>query len=696
MWRAWKTAIIKRMRRLSTLVFLPLLLAFGAAYAQECVLPASPPPDKSRVVFILDTSGSMQGLGDGQANIFAKVQGAMLRGMRATQAPGSVELLTFDRGPRQRNTFAWPADQQAFEKTVNRLKADGSNTWLYASMQAMFKSLKSRSDTATTVYVITDGIDNNPSRAATIQTALDAFNESRGPFDRLYYVALGVKVPAQVKESFGKTSFAQAIELLLNQPPDFTSAQLSPVIVNVGPDGTFPLKRPAGSKLVLESNNLGGGMVSIDNPDGAGTQVRLKIDGSVPGGTVGYMCLFMPGGPDGLGGTLEIQNNLLLRFKRDTPPLPGEVVAPVDVLGTLVLLNPEVNRTLKRGQSATLRYKAVKGPVTVELERIPTELEARLPDQVVSLLEGEEVTLVVKDKALGHGQKAAPVLQLNNEQPLKVPDFTGVVTKPFPWWTLIIPVILIIPLILWLRRDKRPFDPYALSINRALLVTLHSQNGRLKTHPLRKDHLDIGQAFKENKLRGLILERYRPEIAEEDQVVLDNSDLKSMRQYATQQMQRAARLEAQPERLRLHKDTQPPGTFLDIQETLALGQLYVFTDFTPPPPRVRPAAPPPEPPIEVIVTLLDGTDMKDLELPLEDVDLADVYGNPNLRGLIVRREPGLLRLRGLEAGMQLRHISRQFRPGDALPLAVMLDLSTQTGPYQLRIRDKASLARMQR
>lgn len=664
---------------------LSLLLASGLAAAQDCVLPVSPPPDRSRVVFILDTSGSMQGLGDSRANVFAKVQGAILRGMRATQAPGSVELQTFDRGPRERFSFRWPKDQAAFERTVNGLKADGSNTWLYSSMQAMFSSLKAQKDTATTVYVITDGIDNNPGRSASIRTALDAFNLIRGPFDKLYYIALGERVPGNVKALFDETSFAQAIELAVNQPPDFTAARLSPGVVNVGSDGRFPLKRPPGTTLALESSDLGGGTVSLGTT-GSADQVKLNIQGTVPAGTVGFLCMYLPDG----------QQNLLLRFQHDTPPRAGEAPVPVDVLGTLVLLNPDVNRTLRRGQTAELRYRAVKGPVTVEVGPVPRGLEVRLPDQVVSLLEGQVVTLRVTDRALAHRQTATPALRLNDERPFPVPGFTGVVPRPFPWWWFLPVFPLLIGLVLWLRRDRRPFTPYALSVNRALLVTLHAENGRVKTRPLGRDHLDIGPAFREDTLRGLMLERFRPELPQDEQVVLDNSDVNSVRRYAAQQLTRAARLEAQPERLRLQVDGQPTGTFLQVQETLALGQRYLFTPYEPPRARVRPVAPPPEPPIEVIVTLLDGQDMRDLELPVDDVDLSDVFGNANLRGVVVRREPGALRLRGLGAGMGLRHISRQFQAGDPLPLAVMLDLSTPAGPYQLRIRDKASLARLQR
>ena len=399
----------------------PLLAALclgslGEAAAQACVLPSSPPPSRSRVVFILDTSGSMQGLGDGRANIFARVQGAILRGMRAAQAPGSVELLTFDKGPRQRRSFAWPSQRGEFERAVNGIRADGSNTWLYTSMQSMFASLQSRDDTATTVYVLTDGIDNNPDRAATIATALAAFNVTRGNFDKLYYVGLGVQVPAEVKAQFAQTTFAQAVELPLNTPPDLTSALLLPGMVNVSPDASFAFCRPQGTRLSLESGNVGGGQVTILNPEGAGDRVKLGIQGSVPAGSVGYVCADLPDG----------EQRLLLRFEQTTPPPSGAPAPQPPALGTLRLLNPDFRRELKRGEKAVLRYQAVNGPVTVEVAQAPDEITAQLPDTVVSLLEGQQVELTLTDLTLRGGQQAAPSLRLNNAATQAVPAVVGV------------------------------------------------------------------------------------------------------------------------------------------------------------------------------------------------------------------------------------------------------------------------------
>lgn len=658
----------------------------GSALAQECVLPSSPPPDRSRVVFILDTSGSMQGLGDGQANIFGKVQAAIVRGMRATQAPGSVELLTFDKGPRQRFSFPWPARQGQFEKTVNALQADGANTWLYASMTNMFTSLVNRDDTATTVYVITDGQDNNPNKAETVRTALDAFNVSRGPFDKLFYIALGAAIPAEVEQAFAETDFAQTIKLKLNQAPDFTSSLLAPGMVNVDEKGTFPYRRPANTTLELESPNIGGAEVTIANPTGQGEKVELKIDGRVAAGAVGYMCAHLPDG----------NQNILLRFQRETPPAPIEKQVPVQVLGTLKLLNPNEPNRLKRGQSTTWRYRAEGGPVTVELLKVPPEIEAALPDAVVSLLPGQIVTVKVTDKSLVQDQQAAPTLKINDQSPLKVPPVQGVVPRPFPWYWLLLPLLLI-PLIWWLRRELRPLEPYALSIDKTLRrVSLHDKAGWKKTKVMRRDTRDIGEWFRQPRLRGLVLQRFRPEPEDGEEVILDNSNLKSIRSYGVERLRRAVKLQAQPELLRLQKDKREPGDFLLLEENLERQLLYIFTDIERPKVRVRPPEAPPEPPIEVIVSFLAGQQMQELELPLGDVDLADVFGHEGLRGVVVRREPGLLRLRALDPGMTLRHISRPFQPGEALPLAVMLDLRSADGHYQIRVRDKGSMARYQR
>ena len=662
----------------------------GVAAAQDsekCVLPSSPPPDRSRVVFILDTSGSMQGLGDGQANIFGKVQDAIVKGMRDMQAPGSVELLTFDKGPRERMSFLWPAQKDVFERSVKGLQANGSNTWLYASMNSMFSSLKSRNDTVTTVYVITDGKNNDPSKEATIHTALDNFNVTRGPFDRLYYIALAAEVPQDVQQAFNDTTYAQFLRLALNQAPDFTSSSIAPGLVNVRNDGTFPFKRPANSRLELDSPDLGGAQVSIANAVGAGDRVRLKIEGNVAAGVVGYMCVHLPG-------SAKMQN-VLLRFQEETPPRKQPPPVKQEKLGTLQLLNPDDHPILKKGQTATWRYRAVGGPVTVELAGVPGEITATLPDQMVSLQAGQEMTVTVSNVGLTDGQKAAPRLKLNDATLLNVPVVQGRVPKPFPWhWFLLL--LIPIPIFLWWQRNKRPLHPYALSIDKSLRVSIHDPAGWKATRIMRQDVGDVGQLFRLNHLKGLRLERFKPEIPDDEIVQLDNSDLNSIRRYTAQQMKREVKLQAQPDLLRLQKEGLDAGQFLALQEVLVPGQLYLFTQIQPPPARVRPAQLPPEPPIEVIVTLLKGQLMQDMELPLEDVDLADVFGEEALRQLVVRREPGLLRLRQLHPSMTLTHISRTFTPGDALPLAVMLHLTTPAGPFQVRIQDKASLSRYAR
>lgn len=673
--------------KLAVVCMVGYMLVSGAAGAQtseKCVLPSSPPPDRSRVVFILDTSGSMQGLGDGQANIFGKVQNAIVKGMREMQAPGSVELLTFDRGPRERRSFVWPGQKDAFERSVKGLQADGSNTWLYASMNSMFSSLKSRDDTATTVYVITDGMNNDPRPDSTIYTALDSFNVSRGPFDRLYYIALATDVPQDVQRAFNDTTYAQFLRLALNQVPDFSSSSIAPGLVNVRNDGTFPFKRPANSRLELDSPDLGGAQVSIENAVGGGDRVRLKIDGHVPAGVVGYMCVHLPD-----GGKMQ---NVLLRFQEETPPRRQAPPVQQEKLGTLQLLNPQDHPVLKKGQTATWRYRAVGGPVTVELAGVPAALTATLPDQMVSLQTGQDMVLIVGNQGLADGQSAAPRLKLNGAALLDVPPVQGRVPKPFPWrWLLLL--LIPIPFFLWWQRNKRPLNPYALSIDKTLRVSIHDPAGWKATRVMRQEVADVGQLFRLKHLQGLRLERFKPEIPDDQLVLLDNSDLNSIRRYTAQQMKRDVKLQAQPDLLRLQKDGLAAGQFLALQEVLVPGQLYLFTPIQAPPARVRPAPLPPEPPIEVIVTLLHGQRMQDMELPLEDVDLADVFGEEALRQLVVRREPGLLRLRQLHPGMTLTHISRTFTPGDALPLAVMLHLATTAGPFQVRIQDKASLSR---
>ena len=257
--------------RAKTRKFIPgaftLTLLTTTASAQDvCQLPDAPLPSQQRAVLLLDTSGSMIGKGDGKANIFEPVKSSIRTFLEGTRTGGHVELSTFDAGPREHASFTWPQERAHAGKTLDSYRADGQSTFLYRSMVSTFNRLAWREDTATTAYVITDGQNNDPDRSYTIHTALRAFERTRGPYDKLYYVALGATIPQDVKDRFEKTGFARTIELPAGVAPTLLSATLAPALLDVEQGGRVPLRLPPGARLGLDSSRTSSCGSTVTSP----------------------------------------------------------------------------------------------------------------------------------------------------------------------------------------------------------------------------------------------------------------------------------------------------------------------------------------------------------------------------------------------------------------------------------------------
>ena len=120
-----------------TLALLIMAASVQSALAQNAPLPGGtsaqlmadcrlPPglPQRTRAVFVLDTSGSMRGLGDGKADIFSGVKASIDRYVQS-QRPDRVDLLTFDSGVRSRQSYGGTAPERVGEAIEAAKKALG-------------------------------------------------------------------------------------------------------------------------------------------------------------------------------------------------------------------------------------------------------------------------------------------------------------------------------------------------------------------------------------------------------------------------------------------------------------------------------------------------------------------------------------------------------------------------------------------
>ncbi|GHG08847.1 hypothetical protein GCM10017783_21790 [Deinococcus piscis] len=325
----------------------------AAAQAQTCTLPAGAAtfPTRTRAVFVLDTSGSMVGLGDGRADIFAGVKAAIVRYVDERQ-PQQVELFTFDSGLRSRRSYTLPADRAAFDKDMAELQANGNNTHLYRSLNEALPTLAPDSDQLTNVFVLTDGVDNDPSGAVSAAQGLSAFT-ARGPLDSFHYLALGTQIPADALGALQSSPYAEAHTYPVGQVPDLTG--LGSRIQTVHSPEALSLGLPDGTPVQLSMPLLPGlSQVSLAAGEVRGGAVPLRVLGQIPSGTVGLLC----------AEPLAPAAQAAAASGAQTGDETGRVVRPQLTLLRFALagteglrwLNPGADRTLRPGESVTLRY----------------------------------------------------------------------------------------------------------------------------------------------------------------------------------------------------------------------------------------------------------------------------------------------------------------------------------------------------
>ncbi|MDO4263901.1 MAG: vWA domain-containing protein [Deinococcus sp.] len=331
-----------------------------AAQSQSCALPAGDAtlPERTRAVFMLDTSGSMVGLGDGRADIFAGVKAAIVRYVEERQ-PQQLELFTFDSGLRSHRSYSLPQDRAAFDRDMAELQANGNNTYLYRSLAEALPALTPDSGQLTNVFVLTDGVDNDPTGAVNAAQGLSAF-AARGPLDSLHYLALGTQIPADALQAVQRSPYAEAHTYPVGQLPDLTG--LGSRLQTVRSPDALTLDLPDGTPVQLSMPLLPGlSQVSLAGDRVQGGAVPLRVLGQIPGGTAGLLCAELPQGESlsTAAGASGSQTSAAVAR-------PQLTLLRFALGGTegLLWLNPGADRTLRPGESVTLRYAL--GPAALQ------------------------------------------------------------------------------------------------------------------------------------------------------------------------------------------------------------------------------------------------------------------------------------------------------------------------------------------
>lgn len=378
-----------------------------------CALPPGTLPTQTRAVFVLDTSGSMRGIGDGKANIFGKVKERIGEYVAGTQ-PNRVDLITFDSGVRAQKGFDLPAQAAALRTYLAGLEADGNNTHLYRSLSAALRPLTAGDRYLTSVFVLTDGIDNDPQPEYSADRALAAF-EGRGALDTLNYLALGSSIPPSAQSALRASDYASGITLPPGEVPNLADLTGGIRMATVIDAARVPAPFPDGTPLTLAAQESG---VSLAGPTAQAGSAALRVPRRVTDGSAALLCAPAPGTP-GVIGPRPQRVLLKLRLGADpasvrargeyvapggegTPPLsppstsstttttvqttpppagrgnaPGlaETASALGLLG-LTWLNPGADLELGPGEATVLRYRVATG---LALDGLQLLLPAGLP-----------------------------------------------------------------------------------------------------------------------------------------------------------------------------------------------------------------------------------------------------------------------------------------------------------------------------
>ncbi|GIW44763.1 MAG: hypothetical protein KatS3mg077_2045 [Candidatus Binatia bacterium] len=404
-------------------------------------------PKQYHYVFVVDTSRSMIGEGDGKGRvIFPRVKEEIRRFLERVPAGSKVTFQPFDRGPGPRVSFMLPGDDNQLQAYLDTLQAKGRDTYLYASLLEVLRSLPQDPETATIVFLFTDGKDNDPG-PLTMDDVTRAYKVRRGPYDWVYYFLLGLDVPEDVaRATLGEEGW-QVLSVPPNQVPQLLRVQATPNQLHLGnllqepvarrdlqlavePERAVDLKLRVvapqlaahGAALVVEPAKLSGGGAQSLN-------FRLLNPQQLPHGEYeAFVCV------EAAEKSTALQP-YPVPLKLAYHP-PGEYrLAPLQDVAFL---------TLEKGGTATVAYRVeanpwANAPVSVSLpEQLPQGLELQLNGGTgpVSLMPGDQLQVSLTNQGL----RATDALHLALPVTLP-PGTTGAaslglpgIVAPLSWW----------------------------------------------------------------------------------------------------------------------------------------------------------------------------------------------------------------------------------------------------------------------
>ena len=156
-------------------------------------------------VFMIDISGSMVGLpeGSGNKNIFPEVKAALTEYITQIPKGNNVIIIPFHEGVQGKfeKLINSNDDYKSISTYLNQLIANGRRTFIYQSIDHVFKNVSinpDRSNRILQLYLYTDGQDNGPGNF-TFNSILEEFElkkEEYSGYAYFKYITLGIASPA--------------------------------------------------------------------------------------------------------------------------------------------------------------------------------------------------------------------------------------------------------------------------------------------------------------------------------------------------------------------------------------------------------------------------------------------------------------------------------------------------------------------
>ncbi len=498
------------------------VLAFSFALAQACkpthLATATPPTPLERYhyVFVVDTSGSMMGLGDGQGRvIFPKVKAELRRFVERLPKESRVTIQPFDAGPGPSRTFTLPEEKPALLEYLDRLEAKGSKTHLYATLLKVLQEVERsrRANEAVSIYVFTDGRDNDPSPLS-FQDVTRRYRVLRGPYDWLFYISLGIPAPREVTEALKGIPNARVLEAAPNQVPTLGEVLLQPATLSLGNLWTA---KEARRDIRLEARGpLQGVRLRVHAPALEQAGAFLEVEPTqIPANGTSALTFRLRNGEALSPGTYEawlcpeVPSNTVVRpegvaLKLAFHPPAEYALVPSDAPQAL---------SLRPGERAELVYKVqgnawAKEPISVAVE-VPKGIEATLNGQEgpVALRPGDELRVALENTGLGGGNTATPTLRVSAPEGSTLQPLPNLppVTQPLTlwdwlwrlWWLWLILLLLLLLLLWWMWRRAQPWG-------KGDFTSAPDSNCQDSQKPL-KGLVDVGKLFGEKRLEGVKL-----------------------------------------------------------------------------------------------------------------------------------------------------------------------------------------------